>query len=244
MMKAGRPPQNFTIERRAMRTTLVFLSIIFCFSYSSKAQINVHATLMSRYNWRGIDYGNSPTLLPALDYTIKNFTVGITGAYSFPDSSNGYAENDFWIEYKIPSSHGNVSLLCTDLYFPSMRKNFFNFGNDNGAHTIEIGMQFTGNQNSPVILRIYRDVYNDPDRSSYGEIEFPTSTNNINFSFVAGIVLNKSKIYGTTKSAFYNVGIKAMKTIPVSQIFSFQLSTSWIVNVYHEQSFIIVGIGI
>lgn len=226
-----------------MRTPFIILSLIFCFSYST-AQMNIHASLTSRYNWRGIDYGNSPTLLPALDYTVKNFTVGIAGAYSFPDSSNGYAENDFWIEYKIPSSYGNISLLFTDLYFPSLKKHFFDFGNGNGAHTVEIGMQFTGNRNSPVILRIYRDVYNDPDHSSYGEIEFSTSMNSINLSIMAGFVLNKSDIYGTTKPAFYNAGIKAMKTIPVSRLFSFQLSTSWIVNVYQEQSFIIVGIGI
>lgn len=225
-----------------MRYTIV---VLLFFSSVTFAQLDVNASIKSRYIWRGIDFGNSPTILPALTYTTGNLSVGIAGAYSFPDTAAGYAENDFWLEYRIPLSSGTLSLLCTDLYFPSFGKKFFDFSdNGRGAHTVEAGVQYMGPETFPLIVRVYRDIYNDLDFSSYCELEYPLNIKGVGFNPITGIVLNKSAVYGTEKAAWFLLGITATKTIELSSAASVVLSTSWMVNLYHERSYVVVGISL
>lgn len=226
-----------------MRITITAL-LIFLSSIAS-AQLDVNASLTSRYIWRGIDFGNSPTLLPAMTYKSGSISIGIAGAYSFPDTANGYAENDFWLEYRIPLSTGVISLLCTDLYFPSLGRRFFNFDNGGeGAHTVELGIQYSGTESFPIIGRVYRDVYNDPDFSTYLEVEYPYNFQSVAVKPTMGFVLNKSAVYGTEKASFFLAGISVTKNVEISSTTSLLLSVSWIVNVYHEHSYVVMGISL
>jgi len=49
--------------------------------------------LMSRYIWRGQEYGQSPSIQPSLSATWKNITLGSWGAYKLTGA--GDQETDF-----------------------------------------------------------------------------------------------------------------------------------------------------
>ncbi len=224
-----------------MRYTIAILFLIpsLCFT-----QMNVNTTIQSRYNWRGIDYGNAPAILPSLTYSFSDVTVGIMGAYTAPLNGSTYDENDFWIEYRVPTSLGTVSFMLTDLYFPYLGKKFFDFsGNGNGSHTLEAGIQMTGQYSFPLTARLFYVIHNDPDYSAYAEAEVPYTISDIQFTPFVGFVLTKSSTYGTAYPALFNGGIKATKELKLNESLSFLLTTSWIVNFYTEQSFVIFSLS-
>ena len=45
--------------------------------------LNFGADVMSRYIWRGIDFGNSPAIQPSLFLSWRGLNVGAWGSYSF-----------------------------------------------------------------------------------------------------------------------------------------------------------------
>jgi hypothetical protein len=45
--------------------------------------LNFGADVMSRYIWRGIDFGNSPAVQPSLFLSWRGLNVGAWGSYSF-----------------------------------------------------------------------------------------------------------------------------------------------------------------
>ena len=58
---------------------------------------SVYADLVSRYVWRGSDFGNSPAIQPGLDISYKNFTVGAWGSASL--ASLNLQEADLFASY-------------------------------------------------------------------------------------------------------------------------------------------------
>ncbi len=227
-----------------MKTSLWGLIIILLGSAVCYGQFTIGGSIKSRYIWRGIDLGNSPSLQPAITYQLGQFTAGIAGAYGFPDTGKGYAENAFLFSYAIPLSSGSLSLLCTDLYFPSYGANFFNTkGDGTGGHNVEIGLQYAGPESFPIITRAFIVVHNDPDNSAYFEFEYPFSIDNIVVNAIVGFAGNRSIIYKTNGIDLINIGFTAIKTIPIGATSSMFLSTSFIVNPRLEQSYLVFGIG-
>ncbi|MCX7985206.1 MAG: hypothetical protein N3A63_09930 [Bacteroidetes bacterium] len=228
-----------------MRMFYFFLCTLTVGVSLTHAQLMINGAFHSRYIWRGIECGNSPTFFPSMTYTTGNFSMGIVGAYGLSNSTTAYSENDFWVEYRIPFKDGTLSFLCTDLYFPYLGKKFFDFtSTGNGAHTIELGIQYTMRVPLLLTLRAFRTVYNDPQYSSYIEAEFvaPIGTGDIRIS--SGCSLNSSTLYGTSKASLLHISIGTMRTIEVTPAFPLQLSVSWIINTYVEQSYVVIGIGI
>ena len=60
----------------------------------SKWSLNMGADLMSRYVWRGTDYGDSPSIQPYLSLAYKNFEIGCWNSFS---ATNKYREIDLYI---------------------------------------------------------------------------------------------------------------------------------------------------
>lgn len=241
----GGLPWNMYVKGTPMRYTIASFSFLLFMFQCSHAQLTINASLQSRYIWRGIECGDSPTFFPALSYTNGNLSAGVVGTYGFWGGAGTYTENDFWCEYRIPLNSGTIALQCTDLYFPYLGKKFFNFNDHgNGAHTVEVGLQFNGPSSFPLIGRIYRNIYNDPDFSSYSEVEYQWDTNSILMSSTLGVVLSRSMVYGTEKPSLFFLSLKATRSISLLNQETILLSASWIVNLYHERSYIIVSLGL
>ena len=130
-----------------MKTVKIFalVLILLCLSVSASfAQFSAGADVVSRYLWRGWDFGNSAAVQPALAYTGAvgegSFEIGawgsfgITGGGLFGDDS--FNENDLYASY----SNGPISVVFTDYFFPAYEgdDDWYDFG-DNGAHILELG---------------------------------------------------------------------------------------------------------
>jgi hypothetical protein len=120
---------------------LILLSVSVTASF---AQFSAGADIVSRYLWRGWDFGNSAAVQPALAYTTAagegSFEIGAWGSFAltggglFGDDS--FNENDLYVSY----SNGPVSVVLTDYFFPAYEGNddWYDFSGE-GAHIVEIG---------------------------------------------------------------------------------------------------------
>lgn len=76
-------------------------------------KLNVAADLMSRYVWRGADYGASPSIQPTLSVAIGNLEIGNWGAFAI---NSDYEEFDPYLKY----SFNGFSAIITDYYIPCL----------------------------------------------------------------------------------------------------------------------------
>ncbi len=218
-------------------------------STSVNTQVKFGVDLYSRYIWRGLDYGNAPSFQPALSYTIGGFSIGTWAAYSvgvFTVDSSGvgkiFAEHDLWASYAISTDAGTFSLFYTDYFYPSAGLKYFDFNKTGGAHVLEFGAGFTGNDKLPLMINAYYNFYNDPDHSVYLQFCYVYSGESYSANVFAAFTPAKSVWYGTTKADLVNVGVTVSKSIVITDKFSLPLTISYIINPHIEQTYLIVGI--
>ena len=89
----------------------------------SKWDYSVSGDVVSRYLWRGTDFGNSPAIQPGLSVSYANFSVGAWGSASFANLSiqetDLFASFEFW----------KFKFTCWDYFYMNMdstRNNYFN----------------------------------------------------------------------------------------------------------------------
>ena len=128
---------------KAVKILVCLLAVLVLGVSVSSAQFSVGADLVSRYLWRGWDFGNSAAVQPALAYSAPagtgSFEIGAWGSFGIAGgigTSDAYNENDLYASY----SNGPVSVVFTDYFFPgySGDDQFDEFGKD-GAHILELG---------------------------------------------------------------------------------------------------------
>ena len=100
-----------------------------------KAQFGVGADVVSRYIWRGTDFGESAAVQPALTYTYEGLEIGAWGSYSITTDGAGANENDLYASY----TYNNATLSVTDYYFPAPGVyKMFEFKPDSAYNLIEV----------------------------------------------------------------------------------------------------------
>ncbi len=231
-----------------MKKIFITISAIIYFSssfiYSQEVELGV--ALYSRYVWRGVDFGNSPSIQPAVTFTAGGFSIGDWGAYSFAGTGNVYSENDLWASYSIKTSGGSFTAIVTDYFFPSAGMKYFDYKKDGeGAHIIETGLSYSGPESFPITLSGYMNVHNDVDNSTYFEAAFPFTVETVSASvFVGATGGGDNGYYGPANFQVINFGFNFAKEIGITEKFSLPISASLIVNPYIEQSYLIVGINL
>lgn len=229
---------------RKMFIVVMILSGVLFLLPAAEAQVSVGADILSRYIWRGVDYGNSPSFQPALTLKVGNFELGTWGAYSFAGTGTPFAEHDLWASFDIPTPAGTFSALYTDYYYPSAGLKYFNFdGEGTGAHTLEVGIAYAAPESFPLTIKTYFNVHNDPDRSAYIELSYPVALQSVELNFFLGASAGRSAWYGTKVAAIINVGLTASKSVTVTESFSLPVFASFIVNPDLEQSYLVVGMS-
>lgn len=221
----------------------LFISLIFF--NSVPAQVSLGVDIYSRYNWRGLDFGDAPSFQPSFTFTEGNFSIGAWGAYNFfGGNGTNYSENDLVASYSIPAgSAGSFTLLYTDYFFPSAGLSYFKYNID-GSHILEGGLSYTAPGFFPVTLSAYYNVKNDPGNSDYIQASYPVQAGDVELSFFAGGTTKKSAVYATEKAGVINVGLSATKEIALTDKFSLPLHLFYIVNPYLETSNIVIGISL
>ena len=232
--------------------TFVLLSAVS--GTSAEAQISFGADIYSRYVWRGLDFGESLSTQPYLEYSSAGFTIGTWASYSISQDGSGSNEHDFYIGYSADLESGaNISFGVTDYYFPSPGgAPFFDFDGveddaATGAHFIEPYFSVTGPESFPVSLYGSVFVHNDPDNSFYLEASVPlASTEEVELGLVSGFVLGESAAYGTNTLTLINLGLMAGREIKITESFSLPVSLGFVLNATpdNERTFLYFGFSL
>ena len=90
---------------------------------TSAQHFGLGTELVSRYVWRGTDYGESASLQPSLTFEAAGFEIGTWASYSITSDGADANEHDVWVGYALDTGSGStISVGVTDYYFPNARR--------------------------------------------------------------------------------------------------------------------------
>lgn len=201
--------------------------------------------LTTKYMWRGIEYGDAPTVFPMIGYGYKGFNAFAMGAYAVNGS---HQEVDLGASYTTKEFAIGVS----DYYYPSAvgeKDAYFKLSNRSTGHWVEAYAIWTGSK-IPLWITLSTYVFGADKNecckqmySSYAELGYIYSFNeHNNLSLCVGANLNKG-FYTDNKSGFSVVNINAKySTAFIFGKFRLPVSASYILNPYKNKSFFTMSI--
>ena len=236
------------------------------------ARIDFGADLVSRYIWRGSDYGNSPSVQPNIAFSVASFKIGVWGSYGLGeyktkinDSSTlemgHYAEFDLFASYTFKW----FTIGITDYFFPNglnpnIGNRYYDYKKSTTSHLFEASLSFNGTEKLPLQVFVGTMFYgNDPGKDSLGNYSersknnystyleasytFSLKKTGINLKpFIGGIPCGSS-IYGS-KAEIVNLGLTVSRSIKISNDYSLPVTASVITNPGAQNIFIVFGITI
>ncbi|MBU0763316.1 MAG: hypothetical protein KJ607_00610 [Bacteroidetes bacterium] len=214
----------------------------------NKAEISAGTDIMSRYVWRGADFGASPGLQPSLSFKYGGLKIGAWGAYSI---IGGYAETDLYAAY----SYKWLTLTVTDYFCPyeqhpniaAGNNNYFDYGK-NTRHVFEAALGYTGPEKFPVSILVGVYVYGADklpgdstknNYSTYFELKYSGSLNEMKYDLFLGGT-DKNGSFGNG-AGIINAGITVYKEIVITEKYSLPLQLSLITNPQKENIFFVAG---
>lgn len=199
------------------------------------------ADIVSRYIFRGLDYGDSPAIQPGFSFYNNGFTIGAWGSYALIATSTGI-EADIYASYEFDFG---FSAGITDYYFPGEQLKL--------RHDFVIAPKRSG-------------TYFDYANTHYEELNISQSINNFTISGNWGFHNMSNAVYFETGYDFkwlkfflgagnkiytsngnfnvVDIGITASKVITITEKYAFGISSSVILNPEAEQIHIVFGLSL
>lgn len=233
-------------------------------------QFTLGADLVSRYIFRGTDYGNSPAIQPNFSYTVAGFKIGAWSSYGFASYSKkindttimnlgNYSELDLNMSY----TYKWFNIGVTDYFFPhplnpNENSNYFNYNNKTTGHAFEGSLTFNGPSKFPIQLFVgtffygadktkdSTGVYGTGSKNNYStyvelSYAFKVVKANIDIKPFIGATPFGSVYYGK-KAGFINIGFTATKTIVFSDKFSLPVYVTILGNPSASSAFFVFGL--
>ena len=177
-------------------------------------QVSIGADVVSRYVWRGTDFGNAAAIQPTIETTLGSVTVGAWGSWALNGAADGN-ECDLYASTQV----GPANVILTDYFFPAYT------GVDSiltlDKHVIEGS---AGIDIGPVSVLSAANLSGDDDNSIYLELSFN--------AFTVGL---GNGVYSTDgEFAPVSLGVTANRD---------NLSASYIINPDQETSFLVFGVS-
>lgn len=204
-----------------------------------KSPVSIGADVVSRYVWRGTDYGQSPSIQPNLEFGFGDFAFGAWGAYT--TNHFNLQEMDLYVNYTIADI---VTIGITDYFFPDEMAgyDYFDYANDTCGHVLETYATFNGLEKLPLTGLLAVNFYGDSDYSVYFEVGYGFSIFNVFLG--AGTGLYTVEDTGESdKPGIVNVGISATKEIPITEKYGLPISASLIANPDAKAVHLVFGIS-
>ena len=248
---------------------IIMMFTFIAMDFSAIAQeFGCGADIMSRYIWRGRDYGNSASIQPTLEYSISNFTIGTWGAFSI--NADVYQEHDIYISYSFMDM---FSVGITDYFFPefhvddpTFNNNYFDFAEESTGHYVEANLGFDGTESFPISISANIFFYGadaetvttpnpadslnpivergDKIFSTYIEIAYSNKLGDIAYDVFAGFTpTDKVSLYAE-KAGLVNLGITLHKDIKISDSFTLPVQTGFITNPNQENIYFVFGFSL
>ena len=263
---------------------LVFCFLLFRFPVTVVAQVeheevpeikgtqpsafNFGADIVSRYIWRGSDYGNSPAIQPNVSFSVAGFKIGAWGSYGFVPwakkindstsvSMGNFVETDFTISYTLKG----FTLMVTDYFFPNgvypnEDNKYYNWDHETTGHTLEASLSYAGPDKFPIPVFAGVHIYgadkgkdslgvwgagSNNNYSSYFEAAYQFYVKGIGVKPFIGGIPYESSWYGTS-AGIVNLGFMVSKNIKITQDYSLPIYTSIITNPQKQSIFFVFGI--
>lgn len=243
-----KPQPNDRPYMKAMRPVLLLLAVILLGSVRPAAaqSFSLGADVVTRYVWRGVDFGESMSVQPALEFSAGALTVGSWASYSI-SASGAYAnEHDLYASVAL----GPITVGITDYHFPapgndSLGLDFFNY-EDGGSHFLELNVGAGGTENFPLSISANIFFHNDDDNSVYIQLDYPFTVEDVDLGVTVAFVPQESAFYGTSAFGFVNLGLSASRALKITDSFSLPVSVSYIVNPTPDaaRSFLVFGVSL
>ena len=196
--------------------TLSIMNLLLILSMLN-GEVTIGADVVSRYVWRGTDYGNAAAVQPSIETTIGPVALGAWGSWSISPGPADASGNE--CDLYASTTVGPVGLTLTDYFFPAYA------GTDSllniDIHVFELS---AGADVGPVSLLAAANVSGDDDNSTYLELTYGA------FSLGLG-----NGAYSTDREfAPVSLGISASRD---------NFSASYIINPDQETSFLVFGVN-
>ena len=194
----------------SIMNSLLILSMLY-------GEVTIGADVVSRYVWRGTDYGNAAAVQPSIETTIGPVALGAWGSWSISPGPADASGNE--CDLYASTTVGPDGLTLTDYFFPAYA------GTDSllniDIHVFELS---AGADVGPVSLLAAANVSGDDDNSTYLELTYGA------FSLGLG-----NGAYSTDgEFAPVSLGISASRD---------NFSASYIINPDQETSFLVFGVN-
>ncbi len=214
--------------KKTSKFITLLVGLVMMFSGVANAEgFSVGADVVSRYVWRGTQFGDGIAVQPWLSYTFSGIgvEVGAWGSYDITDEDA--SEADLYVTIPLDD---NFSFTVTDYFFPTGGwDNYFDYGDD-GAHTVELSAGFEALNFS---LMGAVNVSGDEDNSLYFEAGYnfydkDDYSASLHVAGGDGAYTNDSNAMGDFD--IVSVGLNVSKDIfSASYIINPDLETSWLV---------------
>ena len=196
--------------------TLSIMNLLLILSMLN-GEVTIGADVVSRYVWRGTDFGNAAAVQPGIETAVGPVTRGAWGAWSISPGPADASGNE--CDLYASTTVGPVGLTLTDYFFPAYA------GTDSllnvDIHVFELS---AGADVGPVSVLAAANVSGDDDNSTYLELTYGA------FSLGLG-----NGAYSTDgEFAPVSLGISASRD---------NFSASYIINPDKETSFLVFGVN-
>ena len=196
--------------------TLSIMNLLLILSMLN-GEVTIGADVVSRYVWRGTDYGNAAAVQPSIETTIGLVALGAWGSWSISPGPADASGNE--CDLYASTTVGPVGLTLTDYFFPAYA------GTDSllnlDIHVFELS---ASTDIGPVSILAAANVSGDEDNSTYLELTYGA------FSLGLG-----NGAYSTDgEFAPVSIGVSASRD---------NFSASYIINPDQETSFLVFGVN-
>ena len=207
------------------------------------------ADIVSRYVWRGLDFGESMSVQPSLTVSSEGgFSLGAWASYSISASGAGANESDLSASYSV----GGFTFGVNDYYFPGPEPGYGEEGEEANwgflntkAHTWEPFVSYSGKVELLAGLSFaYMGEGESRQSALYAELGIPFEVQGVDVSLHGGLVGGESSFYATSGTALVTMGISAGKPLAITESFELPVSVAYIVNPSKQRSFLVFGISL
>ncbi len=224
-------------------------------SEGNQNPFSISLDLMSRYVWRGTDFGHSPSIQPGIELNKGGFTLGAWAAYATNQTAT--QETDLYVGY----TYKKFSFTLTDYFFPNEVSdyNYFEYNKDKTGHLFEASIAFDGGEQLPLTILLATNIYGADNQrinaqgapdgiqySTYAELAYNFKYFNL---FMGANLTSVHEERG--ESGFYgnaigivNLGITASQDVTFAKNFSLPLTFSLITNPQAGKVYFVAGISL